>query len=149
MRCEASPLLLHHHFLYVDVLGDAKADRYKFALDTVSKDPNVDGVIVVLTPQAMTEIKETAQAVCDLATEYEKPILACFMGEKRVKAGVDILVSNSVPNYPFPNRAATALKAMSDYQDILSSPEETFETVEVDKQTVRDLIDMVSAQPRG
>ena len=65
----------------VDVLGDALADRYEFALEKVSADPNVDGIIVVLTPQAMTEIGATAQAVCDKAAETDKPILACFMGE--------------------------------------------------------------------
>ncbi len=65
------------------------------------------------------------------------------MGEKRVRAGIDILVKNNVPNYPFPARAAAAFKAMSDYQDILNAPKPEFETFDVDKQAVRDLIDKV------
>jgi acetyl coenzyme A synthetase (ADP forming)-like protein len=82
----------------VDVLGDARADRYRFALETVARDPNVDGLLVVLTPQAMTEIEATAEAVGSLASEIDKPVLACFMGEKDVKAGIDILTARGVPN---------------------------------------------------
>lgn len=132
----------------VDVLGDALSDRYEFALDVVSKDPNVDGIIVVLTPQAMTNIEGTAEAVCNLSKNLDKPVVACFMGEQRVKAGINILVKNNVPNYPFPNRAAAALKAMSDYQDIINTPEPEYETFEVDKQAVRDLIDKVRGEGR-
>ena len=132
----------------VDVLGDALADRYEFALDTVANDPNVDGLLVVLTPQAMTEIEATAQAVCDKAAEFDKPILTCFMGEKRVKAGIQILTENNIPNYPFPNRAATAFQAMADYQKVINRPEQEFETFEVDKDTVRKLIDKVWSEGR-
>ena len=75
----------------VDVLGDAKGDRYQFALDMVSKDPNVDGIMVVLTPQAMTEIPETAKAVGELSKRIDKPVLACFMGEAKVEEGIKVL----------------------------------------------------------
>jgi len=132
----------------VDVLGDALADRYKFALDKVAEDPNVDGLLVVLTPQAMTEIEATAQAVCDKAEETDKPILTCFMGEKRIKAGIDVLVKNNIPNYPFPNRAALAFKAMAEYTDIVAREETVFETFEVDKASVRNLIDKVRSEGR-
>ncbi|RPI23970.1 MAG: CoA-binding protein, partial [Chloroflexota bacterium] len=70
----------------VDVLGDALAGRYRFALETVTADPNVDGLLVLLTPQAMTEIEATAQAVVTAAENTDKPVLACFMGEARVEA---------------------------------------------------------------
>ncbi len=65
----------------MDVLGDALADRYRFALETVVADPNVDGLLVVLTPQAMTEIEATAQAIGSLSPASDKPVLTCFMGE--------------------------------------------------------------------
>jgi len=132
----------------VDVLGDALSDRYEFALDVVSNDPNVDGIIVVLTPQAMTNIEGTAEAICQLSENLDKPVVACFMGEERVKPGINILVKNNVPNYPFPARAAAAFKAMSNYQDILNAPEPEFETFDVDKQAVRDLIDKVRGEGR-
>ena len=132
----------------VDVLGDAKADRYKFALDTVAEDPNVDGLIIILTPQAMTEIEDTAQAICDKAKEIDKPILTCFMGEKRVQAGIDILTKNDIPNYPFPARAAHAFRAMQDYQEILNRPPEVFTTFDVDKERVAKLFDKVRGEGR-
>ena len=132
----------------VDVLGDALADRYKFALDTVAKDPNVDGLLVILTPQAMTEIEATAQVVCNTATEIDKPILTCFMGEKRIGAGINILIKNNIPNFPFPNRAAQAFRAMSEYQEILKRPKSTYTTFKVDQKTVRKLIDRVRAEGR-
>jgi len=100
----------------VDVLGDALADRYQFALETVVNDPNVDGIMVVLTPQAMTEIEKTAEVVCHVATKTDKPILGCFMGEAQVQKGVDILMKHGVPNYPFPKRAGLALKAIATYR---------------------------------
>jgi acetyltransferase len=70
------------------------------------------------------------------------------MGDKRVQAGIDVLVKNNVPNYPFPNRAASALKSMADYNEIINRPETTFEQFQVDNKTVRDLIDKVRGEGR-
>ncbi len=125
----------------VDVLGDARADRYRFALEKVVADPNVDGVLVLLTPQAMTEIEETAHAIGSIACEIEKPILACFMGELQVKQGIKILQQFNVPNYPFPERAARAFKAMATYQEIRHRPNPEYCSFKVDYDTVRQVID--------
>ncbi len=100
----------------VDVLGDALADRYEEAIRLVVDDPTVHGVIVILTPQAMTEIEKTAHAIGRMAQQADKPILACFMGEARVEPGIDVLWEYGVPNYPFPERAAAALGAMREYR---------------------------------
>jgi acetyltransferase len=132
----------------VDVLGDARADRYRFALEKVAADPNVDGLLVVLTPQAMTEIEATAQAVCELAQTLEKPILGCFMGEARVRSGIETLTQQGVPNYPFPERAALAFRAMSDYRKILERPELEYIRYDVEKNRVQDIIDAVLAEGR-
>ena len=132
----------------VDVLGDARADRYRFALELVADDPNVDGLLIVLTPQAMTEIEETAQAVCDLSRDINKPILGCFMGEARVQTGIDILTSNGIPNYPFPERAATSFQAMSSYRQIKSRPLPEYTHFEVDRETVSQTIKRVLDEDR-
>ena len=124
----------------VDVLGDALADRYKFAMETVINDPNVDGLMVVLTPQAMTEIEKTAEAVCELAEKSDKPILACFMGEAQIQKGVDILLAHGVPNYPFPERAGLAFRAMESYREIKNLPEPKYKSYEVDKEKVSKLM---------
>ncbi len=132
----------------VDVLGDARADRYRFAMEHVSADPNVDGIMIVLTPQAMTEIEETASAVVELSQNIDKPVLACFMGEASLEKAIDKLVENGVPNYPFPERAALAFHAMSDYREIRSRPEPEFTSFEVDRESVRALFDRVLAEER-
>jgi len=132
----------------VDVLGDARADRYRFALEAVVADPNVDGLLVLLTPQAMTEIEATSQAVGSLAQNTEKPILACYMGEARVRAGIDLLQTYGVPNYPFPERAALAFKAMSEYRQVRARPEPKYASFEVDRQGTRAVLDKVRAAGR-
>lgn len=125
----------------VDVLGDAKGDRYQFALDVVSKDPNVDGIMVVLTPQAMTEIVGTAKAVGEISQKIDKPILACFMGEAKVEEGIQVLRDYDVPNYSFPERASLAFKAMSQYRMITEREDPIFERFEVDNKIIRKVID--------
>jgi acetate---CoA ligase (ADP-forming) len=133
----------------VDVLGDAMADRYRFALETVAADPNVGGIMVLATPQAMTEIEETARAVADLADGTEKPILACFMGEARMNAGIDILTARGIPNYPFPERAANAIRAKSDYRQIQARAEPNYSQFEVEKEKVQSLFERVEEEERN
>lgn len=132
----------------VDVLGDALSDRYQFAIDTVADDANVDGLLVLLTPQAMTEIDQTATAVGELSFKTEKPVLGCFMGEKQVKSGIDILTAYNVPNYSFPVQAAKAFKAMADYRLIRSRPLPEFVQFEVDRESVRDMFNRVRSEDR-
>jgi len=130
----------------VDVLGDAFADRYEFALQQVIADPNVDGIIVIVTPQAMTQIAETAHAVGRASKGTTKPILGCFMGQFRMHAAVDILSKDyDVPNYPFPERAARAFAAMRDYRTLRDAPDRELVRFQMDSaaiqkvfQTVRD-----------
>ncbi len=124
----------------VDVLGDARADRFQFALQTVDSDPNVDGILVVLTPQAMTEIEATAQAVGELTRKTDKPVLACFMGEATIGKGIKILQDFEVPNYPYPERAARAFRAMADYREIKARPEEEFVKFPIDKSITRSVL---------
>jgi acetyltransferase len=125
----------------VDVLGDARGDRYRFALDVVSKDPNVDGIMVVLTPQAMTEIEETARAVGLLSHEIDKPVLACFMGEAKVKQGIKVLREYDVPNFSFPEQAALGFRAMSQYRAIKERKDPVYESFEVDNQAVSQVLE--------
>jgi len=132
----------------IDVLGDSLTDRYTMALETALKDEGVNGVIVILTPQVMTEIKETAEAVGRLAVGYDKPVLGCFMGQARVSAGIKVLNEHKIPNYPFPERAVGALKAMLDYQRWLDRPPLVIEEFDVDQERVRRIFDEVRADGR-
>ncbi len=98
----------------IDVLGDADPERYAMAVEAAQADPTVDAVIVILTPQAMTKPAETARAIA-ASTHGEKPVLATFMGGEDIMPGREELVAANLPDYPSPERAVAALKAMVDY----------------------------------
>ena len=98
----------------IDVLGDADPERYAMAVEAAQDDPSVDAVIVILTPQAMTRPAETARAIAAKANG-QKPVLASFMGGSDVLPGREELVAANLPDYPSPERAVAALKAMVDY----------------------------------
>ena len=132
----------------VDVLGDARAERYRFALEQVVAEPSVDAIIVILTPQAMTEIEATAQAILDQIETAEVPILACFMGEARIKRGTEVLQAKGVPNFAYPERPAMVLSAMLTYKDYQAEPIPTFETLEGDRESVRQVLERARSAGR-
>ena len=81
----------------VDVLGDAKSDRYASAIETVIEDVNTNSVVILLTPQLMTDIEGTANAIVEISKKTSKPLFACFLGGKEVKNGFKILTENKLP----------------------------------------------------
>ncbi len=132
----------------VDVLGDAYADRYAMAIDAVLADPNVDALMVVLTPQTMTQIPETAEALGTISKKYGKPVFGAFMGDQAIAPGVDVMRGHSVPNYQVPERAVKAIAAMRDYRTWLNTPALNVETFDVDKKKVAELIAKTRAEGR-
>ena len=96
----------------VDVIGDAPSDRYENALQAVIKDEGVDGALVILTPQSMTNTLGTAEAVVRVARRSHKPILCSFMGIIDVSAGVKYLQTNGYPVYKFPENAAKSFASL-------------------------------------
>jgi acetyltransferase len=132
----------------VDVLGDALADRYQAALQAVTTDPNVGALMVILTPQFMTEIEETARAVGEVSNRSDIPVLACFMGEANTEPGTKILTAHKVPNYVVPERAVAALRAMVDQRQWQERPLPEFESFNVDRERVARIFDQVRADGR-
>jgi acetyl coenzyme A synthetase (ADP forming)-like protein len=132
----------------VDLLGDARADRYKLALNAVLDDPHVGGIIVILTPQAMTEVEDTACAVGDLSQASEKPVLACFMGADTVTPGIRLLNQYRVPNYPVPERAVAAMAAMMRYRRWRERAPVWLETFHADVDRVRRVFERVRGEGR-
>jgi len=132
----------------IDVIGDARADRYGRAIEAVLKDENVDGLIVILTPQVMTEITETAELIGEISARYGKPVLGCFMGQATIGPGIEILSKYSIPNYLFPERAAAAFKAMQEYHTWLERPPLEITSFDVDKEKVHQLLDDVREDDR-
>jgi acetyltransferase len=108
------PLAANTHYP-VDIIGDASQDRYENALRTVIKDEGVDGALVILTPQSMTNALATAEAIVRVARGSRKPILCCFMGIIDVSAGVKYIQVHGYPVYRFPENAAKAFGVLYKY----------------------------------
>jgi acetyltransferase len=125
----------------VDVLGDAGPERYGAALEAVLSDGNVDGAVVILTPQILTDVKETAQVLVDVADGTEKPIVGCFMGEETTGEGAQLLKQHGVPNYRSPERAVAALDAVWRYRAYREREEHELERFDVDRDRVRQALD--------
>ena len=125
-----------------DVLGDALADRYEYAMDVVLDDPNVDILLILLTPQAMTEIAATAEAIARTAKrKTEKPILACFLGANEVKKGVRILRENKIPQYDSPESAVETIKVMTEYVRWHARPKRVVKLFPVNRRKVENIIE--------
>jgi acetyltransferase len=109
----------------VDILGDATPERYAKALELVADDPASDGLLVILTPQAMTEATATAELLRPYARLRDKPILASWMGGDSVEAGERILNEAGIPTFGYPDTAARMFTYMWRYSDNLRSLYET------------------------
>ena len=110
----------------VDVLGDADDERYAQAVEIVARDPETDGILIVLTPQAMSDPLGTAQRIRAFAAGHrEKPVLASWMGGTAVEAGETTLNEAGIPTFKYPDRAAQAFEYMWRYSANLRALYET------------------------
>ena len=100
----------------VDVIGDATSARYAAVLEQAVKDPNVDGILVILTPQAMTDMETTADVVIETSKKTSKPIITSFMGEARVRSAIRKLKDSSIPNFSYPELAVKSFKRLAQYR---------------------------------
>jgi len=96
----------------IDILGDADAPRYARTLEVAARDPNIDGLLVILTPQAMSDPTATAQALQKYAKIPGKPVLASWMGGAAVEAGEQILNYAGIPTFSYPDTAAQIFTSM-------------------------------------
>jgi len=99
----------------VDIIGDASAERYHHAVEACLQDDNVDGVLAILTPQAMTKPLESAQVVIDLANTHSKPLLTCWMGETQVEKARNAFTKAKKPHFRTPEPAVEVFAHLSAY----------------------------------
>ena len=99
----------------VDILGDAEPERYAKSLEIAAKDPSIDGMLVVLTPQDMTNPTQIAEKLKPYAKGLGKPVLASWMGGAEVAAGEQILNQAGIPTFQFPDSAVRAFNYMWRY----------------------------------
>ena len=109
----------------IDVLGDAKADRFKFTLEIAAQDDNIDCIIVLLTVQAMTEIEATAEVIANIALRSNKPIMTSFIGGVDAQKGDNKLRMSGIANFPFPERAVAVMSQLAKYSAYLKEKERT------------------------
>jgi len=126
----------------MDVLGDALADRYDVALRAMLDCPTVDVVLVMLTPHAMTQCVETAQVVVDAAKENPgKPILASFIGGRRIERATEVLRQGGVPHYDSPETAVLTIKIMAEYARWRARPPRVVKLFSVNRRKVEQVIE--------
>jgi acetyltransferase len=131
----------------VDILGDALADRYALALNVVARDPNVDGILLILTPQSMTQIPETAAHIVEIGKTIAKPIAVSFMGKGLVKAGITTLRTAGVVASEFPEPLAYSLGQMGRLDRIRQqSLQPSTRLTDVDYDRVKTLLDTYRSQ---
>ena len=124
----------------VDIIGDATAERYSAVLDRVINDPNVDGVLVILTPQAVINVEDTARVVIGSSKKTDKPLITSFMGLERVRTSVEMLKTASLSNYSYPEPAVRAFKRLSDFALWKRKKPEIPPRIEADRDAVKTVL---------
>jgi acetyltransferase len=109
----------------IDLLGDACADTYGNVIDIVTKESESDGLLAILTPQAMTEPEPTAQKLVEFTKAYKKPVLASWMGASDVQSGIALLDRSNITTFHFPDTAARVFARMWAYSQQLQALYET------------------------
>ena len=126
----------------VDVIGDTDPKRYSDATKIVIEDPNVDAVLVILTPQAMTQPTETAKQIAQIAETNSKPIMAAWMGGKSMREGISVFNNAGIAAYETPEQAIDAFMTLVNYSRNLEVLFETPKDVPVrfnyDRQNLRE-----------
>ncbi len=101
----------------IDILGDARSDRYYHTLKILANDPDIDSLMVILTPQSMTDEEKIAEAIIDVKQNTKKPIVVSFIGGKMVTEAVNTLQSAGVATVNFPEQGARALAALTHFAE--------------------------------
>ena len=134
----------------IDVLGDASAEIYKFAVETVLKCEDVNSGLLILAPQAMTKPLLIAKAIVDSKHVFkDKPVITSFMGGGTVTKGIEEIEKAGIPNFSFPERAIRALSILVKYGDYLKSSQiETIPRFRVNKKKVSSVFNHVREDKR-
>jgi acetyltransferase len=125
----------------IDIIGDASAERYKQTMEVVIEDNNVQAMMVLLTPTASVEVRDTAKAVIEVAAKSDKPIFGCFMGQDRVSVGQRMLQEAGIPCYAFPEPCIDSIDSMYSFYLWQRKPEPEYVEVKADKEAVRRVLD--------
>jgi acetyltransferase len=101
----------------VDILGDAKSDRYQGTITELLNEISVDSILVILTPQLITEIEATANVITELMKKTSKPIFSCFLGGKDIRAGIRILEEANAPWFKDIQEAIRLISKLVEFEE--------------------------------
>jgi acetyltransferase len=136
----------------VDIIGDADAARYRAAVSACLADPAVDGALVILTPQAMTDAAAAATAVIDSAQQSNKPLLACWMGEQSMADARRLFAKAHVPVFGTPEPAVDMFAHVSSFyrnqQTLLHVPAPMEQQIAPDVDAAKRVIEAALAAGR-
>ena len=136
----------------VDLLGDAGPDRYALAIKTCLADPEVDGILAMLSPQAMTDAEGCARAVLSACSGSPKPVLSCWMGDRQVAGGRELFSRNQIPHFNSPEASVEAFAYLTSYyqnqQLLMQVPGPLVEPSEPDIDGARLIIGSVLSDKR-
>ena len=134
----------------IDILGDASAERFGRALEVCLKSKNLDGVLVILAPQALTDPLSVAEILAAAMQDRRYPVFACWMGGKRIATAVDVLNAAGIPTYDTPERAVRAFLYMVEYtrnlEMLLEVPPKMTGHMVFDQEKTRKLVAAAPAQ---
>jgi len=125
----------------VDIIGDAPAERFETALETVLADDSVSMAVVVACPTAVLSFEELSERVVEQQERFGKPVAATLMGGKSVDAGANVLSEAGVPNYFDPARAVGSLNALRRYREIKATEYDEPTTFDVDRERAREILE--------
>ncbi|MGB4467704.1 MAG: bifunctional acetate--CoA ligase family protein/GNAT family N-acetyltransferase [Azovibrio sp.] len=99
----------------IDIVGDATPERYREAIVALSEDKEIDAVLVMLSPQAMTDPMGVAKAMIEIHEQGLKPILCCWMGEEQVVQSRNLLKDAGIPAFRMPETAVELFHHISTF----------------------------------
>ncbi len=112
----------------IDILGDAGPRHYQSAVEMCLKNPDIDGIMLILTPQAITDTEGIAKAIISLPKIETKPVFASFMGEHLVRRGVDILLESGIPVFRTPEQAIRCFLELQEWQNNSTKASDFYKT---------------------
>ncbi|RJR47612.1 MAG: GNAT family N-acetyltransferase [Desulfobacteraceae bacterium] len=136
----------------IDLLGDATAERYAAVSDCCFLDGEVDGMLVILNPQAMTEPSEVAEAMAGSLKNRPFPVFAVWMGGGHVEEGIRILNREGIPTYDTPERAVRSFKYLYSYSrnlEMMQQIPSSLPQKETNEEAARAMIEQGLKSPNG
>ncbi len=127
----------------VDIIGDATSERYKVVLEQALKDEIAQGICVILTPQAMTDVDNIADVVISASKNTEKPIFTTFIGGQRIKNAIKRLKANNIPNFTDPSVAINAYRKLINFVELINRETQEGDSIEIPSMNINRAKDIL------